>query len=129
MLELHVKIDDAPEATDAGDAVNVTVGRGRIPTVTAAGTLTPPAPAQVSEYPLATLSGPVLWLPLAASAPLQLPDAVHESAFVEFQVKTELPPAAMFMGSAARVTVGSAFTRMAMLAGWLVPPAPVQVNE
>ena len=97
--------------------------------VTVTGTLTPPAPAHVSEYALVASIGPVLWLPLAASVPLQLPDAVHESALIEFQLNTELPPAATFMGAAASDTVGSASTEMAMLAFWLMPPGPVQVSE
>jgi len=68
-------------------------------------------------------------VPLAVSVPLQPPDAVHESAFVEFHVNVELPPTATATGAAARVTVGMGITVIATLAVWLVPPGPVQVSE
>jgi hypothetical protein len=98
-------------------------------TVTAAGALTPPAPEHVSEYVLLAVKAPVLWLPLAASTPLQPPDAVHESALAEFHVKVELPPTATLMGAAASVTVGTEFTVTVVVASELIPPGPVQVNE
>jgi hypothetical protein len=98
-------------------------------TVTATGALEPPAPVQASEYVPAAVNGPVLWLPLAASIPLQAPDAVHESAFVEAHVRVELPPTATVMGVAASVTVGTEFTVTVAVASELTPPGPVQVIE
>jgi hypothetical protein len=49
LLEVHERNEVAPAATDAGAAVKVTVGRGRVFTVTAAGALTPPGPVQLNE--------------------------------------------------------------------------------
>lgn len=66
----------------------------------------PPVPAQLRVYVL-VLEGvtvreaEVLW------APLQLPDAVHESAFVELQVRTLEAPAVIDAGEALRLMVGA----------------------
>jgi hypothetical protein len=49
LLEVQVRIDDAPAATADGAAVSVTVGGERMFTVTETGTLTPPGPVHVSE--------------------------------------------------------------------------------
>lgn len=116
MLEVHVSIDDAPAATAAGEAVNVTVGGERMSTVTATGTLTPPGPVHVSEYSPVAVNGPVLWLPLVASVPLQLPDAVHVVACDESQVSIDPVPTGTAVGVAINCAVGSAFTVMATLA-------------
>jgi hypothetical protein len=93
------------------------------------GAVTPPGPAHVIEYAVVVVNGPVLRLPLAARVPLQPPDAVHESAFVELQVNVELPPTATATGVAARVTVGSGFTVTVAVAGGLIPPGPVQIKK
>jgi hypothetical protein len=53
-------------------------------------------------------SAPVLLVPLVASAPLQPPEAVHELALVEDQVKLELPPLLTAIGFAFKVIVGKA---------------------
>ena len=45
--------------------------------------------------------------PLAALEPDQPPEAVHEVAFVVDQLKVEIPPLAMELGLAARLTVGA----------------------
>ena len=66
------------------------------------GAVRPPGPAQTSEYAVAAVNGPVLWLPLAASVPLQPPDAVHESALVDVHVKVEAPPEATAVGVAVK---------------------------
>jgi hypothetical protein len=47
LVELHVKVDALPLATDAGDAVKVTVGM--MLTVTLELELPPPGPAQLKE--------------------------------------------------------------------------------
>lgn len=66
--------------------------------------------------------------PLAALVPDQDPEAVHEVAFVEDQVRVELPPLATVLGLAANVTVGAGeFT--VTVADWVaLPPLPEQVN-
>lgn len=129
LLDVHVNVELPPAATTCGDAVKVTVGAGRIVTVTTTGAVTPPGPAQMSEYVVAAVNGPVPWLPLAASVPLQPPDAVHESALVDIHVNVEAPPEATAVGVAVSATIGSWFTMTGALASALLPPGPVQVNE
>jgi hypothetical protein len=97
-------------------------------TTATAGAVMPPGPAHASEYTVAAVNGPVLWLPLVASAPLQPPDALHEPAFAEFHVNVELPPTATATGAAARVTVGMGITVTVAVTSALVPPDPVQVS-
>ena len=48
-IELQVRVEAPPLATDAGFAVNVTVSAGTTVTVAAATLLVPPVPVQVSE--------------------------------------------------------------------------------
>ena len=50
----------------------------------------------------------MLRLPLAAKAPLQLPDAVHDVAWVEDQVSVVDPPASIMVLDASSDAVGSA---------------------
>ena len=73
-------------------------------------------------------SGPVLWLPLAGSEPLQPPDALHEVALVELHVSVEAAPRATEFGFAASVTVAVPGTVTVTVATSLVPPAPLQVS-
>ncbi len=47
-----------------------------------------------------------VWLPLVASAPLQLPEAVQPVAFAETQVKVAVLPTTMEFAEAVRVAVG-----------------------
>jgi hypothetical protein len=129
LLEVQVSVDDAPAATADGDAVRVTLGAARMLTVTATGALTPLGPAHVRENTLVAANGPVSWLPLAESMPLQLPDAVQAVAPTELQVSVEPLPMATFSGDAASCAVGGAFTAMVTLAVWLVPPGPEQLRE
>jgi hypothetical protein len=71
----------------------------------------------------------VLWLPLAASVPLQPPDALHESALVDVHVKVEAPPETTAVGVAVSATIGSWFTVTGTVATARLPPGPVQVKE
>ena len=67
-------------------------------------------------------------VPLIASAPVQPPLAVQEVAFVLDQVRVELAPEEMVVGLADSVTVGAGATVTVVLAGDVVPPAPVQAS-
>jgi hypothetical protein len=49
LVELHVRVEAAPLATEVGFAVNVTVGAGTTVMVAVATLLVPPAPVQVNE--------------------------------------------------------------------------------
>jgi hypothetical protein len=88
LLEVQFSVAALPAATAWGDAVKVTMGTGTMETVTVAGEETPPGPMQLREYDAAKLRGPVLWMPLAPSAPLHAPDAAHDVAAVELQDRT-----------------------------------------
>jgi hypothetical protein len=68
--------------------------------------------------------GAVICVPLAASVPLQPPEAVQESALIELQVSDAVPPRATAPGEAVSVAVGKGFTVTAALTGTLVPPGP-----
>jgi hypothetical protein len=69
----------------------------------------------------------VISVPLVALAPLQPPEAVHEVALVELQVRVEVAPLAMTEGVPVIVAVGMMLT--ATVDALLVPPVPVQVRE
>jgi len=91
-----------------GFAVNVAVGTGLAVTVTVAvaAVLVPPAPVQVSEYVVVVVKAPVLWLPLVAFAPANVPPvALHDVALVELQVSVDVPPLAIVVGFAVSVAV------------------------
>ncbi len=91
--------------------------------------LVPPAPVQVNEYVVLAVRAPVLAVPLAPFVPLQPPEAVHEVALVELQVKVAVPPLATLVGLADNAAVGTpAATVTVTLTAALVPPAPEQVN-
>jgi hypothetical protein len=47
-------------------------------------------------------------VPLNGSFPLQAPEAVHEVALLEVQVKVEPPPLVTLVGLAPKVTLGEA---------------------
>ena len=68
-------------------------------------------------------------MPLVVSAPVQPPDAVQEVALVLDHVNVELPPEAMLVGFAVKVTVGAAIPVTVTVAeDALLPPVPVQVS-
>jgi hypothetical protein len=89
--------------------------------------LTPPGPVQLKEYDEVADSGPVLWAPLAALAPLQPPVALQAVAFVALHVKVDAPPLATEVGDAISVAVGMTLSVTEDTA--LVPPGPVQIME
>jgi len=127
-VELQVSDALAPRATAPGDAVSVAVGKGFTVTAALTGALVPPGPEHVRTKFALPLNTPLLWLPLAASVPLQSPEAVQEVACSELHMSVDAVPAGMLLGFAASCAVGSALTIIARVAAWLVPPGPVQVN-
>jgi hypothetical protein len=78
------------------------------------------------------VSAPVEALPLVDLAPLQLPEAMHEVAFVELHVSTAAVPVPIIVGLAVSVTVGAgggAVTlTVAVAVAGVLPLAPAQVN-
>ena len=109
-VELQVRVAVAPLVRLAGFARSVTTGAGALPVVTVtdvAALLLPPAPIQDSVKFVVAVNAPVGLLPLVASVPLQPPDAVHDVAFVELQLRVEALPEAMLVGDAVSDTVGA----------------------
>src|SRR5690349_217525 len=90
----------------------------------------PPAPVQLSVNVAALVSAAVASLPAVALLPLQLPDAVHDVAFVELQVSVLVPPLATLVGDADSVTVGAGVAAVTETDALfcVVPPAPVQLS-
>jgi hypothetical protein len=72
--------------------------------------------------------GPVDAEPLAALAPDQAPEAVHEVALVADQLKVELLPLITELGLELRLTVGAGDFTETVADCVALPPAPVQVK-
>ncbi len=66
--------------------------------------------------------------PLVASLPLHLPEAVQDVALVDDQDSVELPPLAMVLGLALKLTVGAGEVTVTVADCAALPPAPVQVR-
>lgn len=76
-------------------------------------------------------SGPVFSFPAVPLLPLQPPEAVHEVAFVEAQVKAADAPGATDVGLALSVTVGcggGAVPTVTTTLRLVEPPVPVQLK-
>jgi hypothetical protein len=132
LLELHVSVLLAPLATTSGEADSVTVGAvDEPPTFTdALACAEPPAPVQLNVYDAFAFNAPVLCVPLVALPPLQLPEAVHDVAFVVDHASVLLPPALTDDGDAVSVMAGAGVEpeiETATLA-CAEPPAPLQLS-
>lgn len=66
--------------------------------------------------------------PLTASLPDQAPEAVHEVALVDDQVRVELAPLAIVLGLALRLTVGAGGVTDTITDCDALPSVPVQVR-
>lgn len=93
---VHESVDDPPCVIAVGVAVSVSVGAGD-----AGETVTvvlpepdPPRPLHVSVYVAVCVSAGVVNVPAIARAPVQPPDAVQVCAFVDDQVRFDVPPCA-----------------------------------
>jgi len=64
-----------------------------------------------------------------ALAPDQAPEAEHEVAFLDDQVKPALPPLVIVLGLAAKARVGAGAVTDTVVDWVALPPAPVQVRE
>jgi hypothetical protein len=71
---------------------------------------------------------PVDCEPLTALAPDQAPDAVHEVALVDDQLKVEALPLVTVLGLAAKFTVGAGAVTDTVSDCEALPPAPVQLR-
>ncbi len=115
-------------------ADNVTVGGGGVAetATVAVRVIEPPAPVQlkVYEYVFTELRRPVDWEPLVALLPVQSPDAAHDVALVELQLRVEPFPCMIALGLALIASVGGGTTGVTFTVTDcdLEPPAPVHVK-
>jgi len=105
LAEVHVRVLELPAVTTSGEADSIVVGTTF--TVALAGVLVPPGPVQVRTYVALLDNGPVDRVPLAVSAPLQLPEAAHDVVFVETHVKVALDPLVSVADDTVSVVVGA----------------------
>jgi hypothetical protein len=122
----QVSVDAAPCFTVLGVAEKLTVGAGALTDTVADCAALPAAPVQVSLKVELARSAPVDCDPFKAFLPDHAPDAVHEVAFSDDQVKVELAPVTMLLGLAERATeaVGLALT-VTVTDCAALPPAPL----
>jgi hypothetical protein len=112
LVELQVSVEAPPLPTLGGFADSVAMGTALTVTVTVAAGLVPPDPVQVSEYVVSAVSAPVLWLPLAASVPLQSPEALQDVALLELHVSVDSLPLVTAVGEALIDALGSELVRV-----------------
>jgi hypothetical protein len=132
LVVVHDSVEDCPCVIAVGEAVSDSVGGGVAgDTVTVVLPLpVPPSPVQVSPNVVVCVRAGVVKVPAVPRAPLQPPDAVHDWALVEDQVRFEVPPLAICAGLAEIVTVGAGNAPTATVAVCVTdPPAPVQLSE
>jgi hypothetical protein len=130
LLDAHVRVAAAPLAIELGLAEKLTVGAGAFTETVADCVALPPVPVQVSEYVVLAVRAPVDCDPLTALVPDHAPEALHEVALVDDQVRVELAPLVTVLGLALRLTVAVGFGLTVTVVDWMaLPPAPLQVNE
>lgn len=129
LVDVQVRVAEAPLATLDGDAVIVTSGAGCCPTETVTDSArVPPSPVHVSVKTVLLVIGPEEAVPLVALAPDHPPDAMHDFADDANQESVTDCPLVTDAGLAPSVTSGGGgvtFTGTVWLAE---PPAPLHVR-
>jgi hypothetical protein len=74
------------------------------------------------------VSAPVDWVPEAALAPDQAPEAAHEVACLDDHVSVALPPLFIALGPTLSVTVGAGFLTEIVADCVALPPVPLHVR-
>ena len=74
------------------------------------------------------VSAPVDCEPLTGMPPDQAPEAVHEVALVDVQVKVDAAPLLTVLGVAEKLTVGDGAVTETVAECVALPPEPVQVS-
>jgi hypothetical protein len=106
-VEDQVKVELPPLPTEVGLALKVIVGKAAVTDTTTDCDAELFAPTQEMSKVVVALRAAVRKVPLVFSAPPQPPEAVHEVALVEDQVKVEVPPLPTEIGFALKVIVGN----------------------
>jgi hypothetical protein len=135
LVEDQVNIAVLPLGTLVGFALMDTVGfaLAGVTLTVAFCDAEPPVPAHVSVYWVLALKAAVFCdPPLAASLPLQPPEAVQEVALVDDQIRVEVPPLDTALGLALKLNVGAApvAAPVAVIVTdcTALPPAPAQLS-
>jgi hypothetical protein len=103
-VELHVRVELPPGAIEVGFAVMLAVGLEE-PTVTVAWDVAvAPEELVATKVYVVVDVGDTVWEPLTAT---EAPFRVALAAFVEVQVRVELPPAVIEVGLAVTLAVGA----------------------
>lgn len=137
LLVLQLSVVDCPTSMVVGLALKFTTGAGTV-TVTLIGVAepVPPSPLQLNLYVVVVL-GDNICEPLVVLVPTHpepspptSTEAVQVLALVLLQVKVELSPRLMAVGTALSVTVGTGMVTVNSTgAADPVPPGPVQLSS
>jgi hypothetical protein len=109
LVDDQVSVVVAPLLTVLGAAERLTVGAGVLTDTVADCVALPPVPVQVSPKVALALIAPVDCEPLTALLPDHAPEALHEVALDDDQVRVALPPFATVLGLALMLTVAVGF--------------------
>jgi hypothetical protein len=109
LVDDQVSVVVPPLLTVLGAAERLTVGAGVLTDTVADCAALPPVPVQVSPKVALAVIAPVDCEPLTALLPDHAPEALHEVALAETQVKVELLPFATVLGLALMLTVAVGF--------------------
>lgn len=109
LVDDQVSVVAPPLLTVLGAAERLTVGAGVLTDTVADCVALPPVPVQVSPKVALAVIAPLDCEPLTALLPDHAPEALHEVALAETQVKVELPPFATVLGLALMLTVAVGF--------------------
>ncbi len=107
LLVVHVTVELAPAAIDAGVALRFTRGAGEATVTVIDCVAVPPAPVQVSVKLVVVVSAAVICVPLGAMLPLQPPLAVQLVASVAVQLSSVLVPGSTVVACAVKLTAGA----------------------
>ena len=103
----HVNVEELPEATLAGEALNETVGADELVTLTLTlPAVHPPSPRHQSVNVFDALSGPTFAEPTVGRFPDQAPDAEQRRALVAAQLSCDCPPTTTLVGDALNESEG-----------------------
>jgi hypothetical protein len=127
-VELHVRVEVWPLATEEGLALSDTVGALAVTVTVADCDAEPPAPVHVRVNFVFDVRAIVTCVPLVACAPDQPPDAVHAVALVELQISVEVLPELTVLGLAVSWTVGAAADTVTVVLWVTDPVALVQLS-
>lgn len=126
----QVTVELPPLWIALGPTLRLTVGAlVDAPTVTVVDcTAVPPVPLQVRVYVALDRSPPVDCEPASALTPSHEPLATQELAFADDQLSVAIDPFTTVLGSAEKLTVGTAGVTETTADCVALPPGPVQLS-